>query len=220
MRDKTFVIGLGILIIVILAFLGFYARSKPGTGTTGTVSPEVTAKLLEVTSADWTNGGDPKVTLVEYADFQCPACGAYHPLLKQLKSEYGNKVLFVYRQFPLTQIHINALLAGKAAEAAGMQNKFWEMHDMLYEKQTEWSEKADAKTIFLDYAGTLGLDKEKFSKDIELPEVNSKIQASYVAGEKLGVQGTPTFFLNGVKIPKNPSSVEEFKALIEAELNK
>ncbi len=154
------------------------------------------------------------VTLVEYGDFQCPACGTYYPLVEQLVEELGpDKLRMVFRHFPLTQSHPNALSAAKAAEAAALQGKFWEMYNMLYERQKTWSDSKDAKTIFTSYAKEMGLDTEKFVADFELKSVSDKINNDYKGGSKGGIQGTPTFFVNGKQIA-SPSSYDEFKKII------
>jgi protein-disulfide isomerase len=155
-----------------------------------------------------------KVTLVEFGDFQCPACGAYEPLIRQVEADNANVLRVVFKHFPLTQIHPNALLAAKASEAAGLQGKFWEMHDILYDKQTEWSGTLSARDAFIAYAGTLGLDVAKFTQDLNNQSIEDKVVAEYKEGIRLGVQGTPTFFLNG-KMIQNPSSPEEFNKLIQ-----
>jgi protein-disulfide isomerase len=152
--------------------------------------------------------------LVEYSDFQCPACGMYYPLVKQLKAEFGDKLKVVYKHFPLQQIHKNANLAARASEAALNQNKFWEMHNILFEKQKEWSESGQALSLFTAYAMELGLEKERFLDDIDRSSLYDKVNSDYQEGIRLKVSGTPTFFLNGEKIT-NPRGYDEFKKLIE-----
>lgn len=153
-------------------------------------------------------------TLVEYSDFQCPACAAYYPVVKQLNKDYAGKLRFVYRYFPLRTIHQNAEISSIAAEAAARQNKFWEMHDLLFENQTEWSNLQDPKEKFKEYAKFIGLDMEKFQNDLNSKEAKDKVEADYQSGLSLGVNATPTFFLNDQKI-QNPKTYEEFKIKIE-----
>jgi protein-disulfide isomerase len=117
------------------------------------------------------------------------------------------------------QIHHNALLAAKASEAASNQGKFWEMHDILYDKQKEWEGTLNARDFFLTYATTLGLDTVQFLKDLDDPAIESKILAEYKEGVNLGVNSTPTFFINGKKLDENPRSVEEFNTVIQAAAN-
>ena len=175
-----------------------------------------TGSLIDLTSSsDWSKGNkEAKIVLVEYSDFQCPACGAYYPLLKQLNQELGGEMQFVYRHFPLRQIHANAELAARAAEAAGRQGKFWEYHDLLFENQREWSEKSGAKNIFVRYAQSLDLDTGRFANDMDSQEAKEKVDKDYESGLKSAVDATPTFFLNGKKI-QNPRSYDEFRNVIE-----
>lgn len=154
------------------------------------------------------------IVLIEYSDFQCPACATYYPFVKQLMNEYGDRITFVYRNFPLRAIHKNAQLASQAAEAAGMQEMFWEMHDMLFEKQTKWSELTNARTEFVGYATTLGLDVATFETDLDSAGIKDKIEADFQSGITANIQGTPTFFLNGIQIA-NPRSYDEFRIYID-----
>ncbi|MBU6415407.1 DsbA family protein [Patescibacteria group bacterium] len=173
------------------------------------------ASLIDaITPVDWIRGAhDGKVVLVEYSDFQCPACGRYEPLLRQLAHEFGNKLEFVYRYFPLRQIHINAELSAVAAEAAGKQGKFWEMHDAIFDRQDDWAESPGARAMFIGYAEDLKLNVEKFKADLDSREIADRIEKDFQGGERAGVDSTPTFFLNGQKIP-NPRTYAEFQTLI------
>ncbi|KKT42265.1 MAG: hypothetical protein UW28_C0003G0046 [Parcubacteria group bacterium GW2011_GWA2_44_13] len=155
---------------------------------------------------------DSKNILIEYSDFQCPACKAYHPLVKQLIKEHGQEFLFVYRHFPLPQ-HAQAKPAAYASEAAANQGKFWEMHDMIFDKQTDWAEKGNADEIFRKYAEALKLDMTKYDEDISLPAIENKVSDQYKSGVANFVNSTPTFFLNGKKI--QPRSYEDFVKLIQ-----
>jgi len=176
--------------------------------------------LNPVSSGDWSRGDkNAKVTLVEYSDFQCPACGYFYGLVKNLEKDFPKDFAVVYRNYPLEQVHKYALLASQAAGAAGVQGKFWEMHDMIFEKQSEWSVSSDVLGSFVVYAKTLGIDVEKFKTDINSKEVNDKIQGDLADGNNQNIQGTPTFFVNGKQI-QNPQNYEEFKKLIDTEINK
>lgn len=154
------------------------------------------------------------VSVVEYGDFQCPACSQYWPIFTQLKQEYQDRVQFQFRHFPLIQIHQNAMAAHRAAEAAANQTKFWEMHDLLYQNQAAWETSPNPLQIFEQYAAQLQLNIEKFKADAASTEVNSRIQADLKAGQALGVSGTPTFVVNGQKI-ETPESYENFKKVID-----
>ena len=152
------------------------------------------------------------VVLVEYSDFQCPACKAYYPVVQQLLKEHGDRVHLVYRHFPLPQ-HKNAKPAAYAATSAGAQGKFWEMHDMLFEHQEDWADSNNAKTIFLGYAVSLGLNVAAFSAAFDNPNIATHVEEDFQSGIVSQVTGTPTFFLNGKKI-ESPSSYDEFTKLI------
>lgn len=176
------------------------------------------AKQLDLVESDWKQGPEnPKLTLVEYADFECPACAAYQPVLKDIKETFKNDLRFVYRQFPLP-MHRNGMAASLASEAAGLQGKFWEMHDLLYAKQKEWGGKtAEDRAVFEQYASTLGLDIEKFKQDMSSDAVKGAVERGLESGKALNVRGTPTFFLNGEKLD-NPGSAEVFKELLRSKL--
>lgn len=161
------------------------------------------------------------VTLVEYSDFQCPACAAFISVIAKAldESELKNNVRFVYRYFPLSS-HANARLASQAAEAAGLQGKFWEMHDVLFEKQTVWaalSGKA-AQQVFTSYAEQLGLDKSRFLTDLGSVIVKDRVNTDLNSGVASGVSGTPSFFVNGTRMP-HPGSYDEFKQNLINALN-
>ena len=150
----------------------------------------------------------------QFADLQCPACASYEPIIRQVLNDNKDTLKIVYKHFPLTQIHRNALSASIASEAAGLQGKFWEMHDILYAKQGEWSSVINVRDFYLTYATTIGLDTTKFSKDLESKVLEEKVLAEFKEGVSLGVQGTPTFFLNGKKL-ENPRDLGAFNKLIK-----
>lgn len=180
---------------------------------------KVDSSLLVRSDSNKIATGSGTITLVEFSDFQCPACGAYYAPVKQLVSEFASNMTFVYRNFPLTTIHQNAQIAAQAAEAAARQGKFWEMHDKLFETQNEWSTSASPKDIFAGYAKTLGLNVDEFTKDIDSDAVKNKVTADVNDGNALGIDATPTFFLDGVKLD-NPASFSDFEALIKSEIQK
>jgi len=155
-----------------------------------------------------------RVTIVEFADLQCPACQQYQPITKNLLDLYPENVVLNFKHFPLTQIHRNSMPAAVAAEAAGKQDKFFEMVDLLYARQAEWSDLPDTTEKFKEYAKELELDLEKFSLDLESQELKDKIDAQRDEGVEAGVNGTPSFFINGVYFP-NPSDVSGFQTEID-----
>lgn len=145
-----------------------------------------------------------KVVLVEYGDFQCPACGSAHPTVRKLTEKYKDELTFVFRNFPLTQLHPNARAGAGAVEAAGIMGKYWEMHNLLFESQSEWTESstADRGNIFAGYAQQIGLNKKQFSAllNSDSVKINKKIDFDRALGTKLGVNATPTFYLDGKKL--------------------
>lgn len=149
-----------------------------------------------------------KVRVVEYGDLQCPACGGAHPGLKKIIEDYGDKIGFVFRNFPLTSIHPNALAASTAVEAAGLQGKYWEMNNLLYETQTSWSNLSpdDRTTKFSTLASQIGLNADKFKKDLSSSDISKKISYDQALGRKQNVTGTPSIFVNGEKLKDEVSS--------------
>lgn len=158
------------------------------------------------------------VTIVEFGDFQCPACGASYPTIEQLRKAYKGQITFVFRNFPLA-MHHNAKAAAETAEAAGAQGKFFEMYDLLYTNQEKWGETNNAMSYFLEYAQALKLDMDKFKSDVEGNKYAKKIQADVTDGSAVGVEATPTFFINGVK-QEGGLPYSEFKTKIDDVLKK
>jgi protein-disulfide isomerase len=155
-------------------------------------SPTLT---LPVSAHDHAEGpADAPLTLVEYGDYQCPYCGAAYPVVKRLQKTLGKKLRFVFRNFPLTQVHPYALIAAEAAEAAALQNKFWEMHDLLFEEQDLLKPE-----IIPSWANRIGLNLEQFENDIKQGVIEKRIKEDRQSGIRSGVNGTPTFFINGTR---------------------
>lgn len=176
--------------------------------------------LTTIVADDYIKGNpNAPVTLIEYLDFECEACGAYFPLVKQLEQEFPNDLRVVRRYYPLPG-HKNGLTAALAVEAAARQGKYDEMHDLLFTEQKNWGEKpAPTPAVFEGYAQKLGLDLVKFKQDVASQSVKDRVQRDVSSGTKLGNTGTPSFYLNGAKI-QNPKSLEDFKTLIQAEILK
>lgn len=200
------------VVILLLFVYYFYATSNSSNSSNTTVDTE----SVVIKQTDHVRGAkDGRVTLVEFGDFQCPACASYEPIVRQVMADNKDILKFSFRHFPLYAMHKNALLAAKASEAAALQGKFWEMHDKLYDKQEEWGEALNARDFIMTYATTIKLDTKKFAADLENKALEEKILAELKEGVKLGVEGTPTFFINGKKVESNPRNLADFNKLIK-----
>lgn len=195
-----------IVCVIVAVFAGtVWARDNKKTDT---VSSEGTHSSHIIGKAD------AKVSLVEYSDFQCPACKAYYPMVEQVIQKYQDRISFEYRHYPLTAIHRNAFIAARASEAAAKQNKFWEMYRMLFTNQSAWENTGNAQVMFEDYARRLGLNVSQFKTDLVSSKTNAAINADITSFNGLHLtKATPTFLLNGKKI--QPETIEEFSRLID-----
>jgi len=135
-----------------------------------------------------------RVTLVEYGDYECPFCGAAQPIVREAQAILGDEMRFAYRHFPLSQIHLHSFQAAEAAEAAGAQGRFWEMHDMLFENQ----DRLDTESLLV-YARAIGLKLEPFMDDLAGHRHTARVREDFLSGVRSGVNGTPTFFVNGIR---------------------
>jgi protein-disulfide isomerase len=162
--------------------------------------------------------GNPEaaVVLVEYSDFQCPACAAFQPFVDEIVTEYGDRLRFEYKHFPLP-IHPSAIPAGVAAEAAGQQGKFFEYHDALFLNQSTWSASVAPQALFVQYAEALDLDMDLFRKHINSTILRDQVRGGMAEGRELGITGTPTFFLNGERM--EIATYDDFKAQIVAAID-
>jgi protein-disulfide isomerase len=169
-----------------------------------------------VSSDNIFGSNDASVTIVEYSDFQCPACRIYSYTIKKLLASSTVPIRFVFRHFPLSSIHPNSMNASLASESAGVQGKFKEMYKLIFDNQPEWSELSQekAKAVFIGYAKELNLDVVKFENDMASTTLVDKINSNRIEGEKIGIDSTPTFFVNGKYIP-NPKNYDEFISIVE-----
>lgn len=158
------------------------------------------------------------VMLEEFGDFQCQPCGLLHPVLKNLKAEFGPNLVIVFREFPLVAKHPNALPAARAAEAAGLQGKFWQMHDLLYENQMRWRDASEVQSIFAEYASRIGLAPDQFKRDSLGETVGQRIALDRERGVWVGVTGTPTVFLNGREVTLESLAADKLRPLINAQI--
>lgn len=169
-------------------------------------------KQNDATAQESTTGA--KLVLTEYSDYQCPACAYFHPIVDSLKQTYGDDLEVQYKYFPLNS-HQYAALAARAAEAARNQGKFLEMHNLLFQNQQQWSN-GNAAARMIGYARQLNLDVEQFREDLNAAETQRTVMEEKQEGIQMGVNSTPTFYINGEKIQQNPPSFQDFKALIDA----
>lgn len=203
--SKRFLIILAVLFAV---FAGFIIFSKRGNKSSNTDSSTQASQHIQ-------GSGNKSVVFLEYGDFQCPYCADYFPIVEQVRQHYGDDITFQFRNFPLVNLHQNAMAASRAAEAANKQGKFWEMYTLLYERQKSWDNSSDPTKIFEAYAAELGLDINQFNADYNSAEVSAIINADVKAGQALDLTSTPTFFINGKKLDNPPTSVDGFIQLID-----
>lgn len=219
MSKKAWII-FGVICIVVLGGLIYLSgknRIDVGNVDTNTV---LSASETSGNIGDHVFGkADSKVVLIEYGDFQCPGCGGAHPTVKKLTEKYEEQIAFVFRNFPIASKHPNARAAAAAAEAAGLQGKYWEMHNMIFESQAAWESLGanERGNFFVGYAKELKLDKARFKTDMESAGVSQKINFDQAVGKKAGAEATPTFILNGKKLDNNTWGNEESfeKAIVE-----
>lgn len=217
-NENKVLIGIGAVTLFLVGIAVFTLGGNSGnTDETKKLEANEVEKLVREDS--YKMGSDSaKVTLVEFGDFQCPACGSSHPVVAQLLNEYEGQVQFVFRNYPL-QFHKNAMVAAQSAEAAGAQGKFYEMHDKLFENQKDWSESNKAlDDHFVKYAEEIGVeDMDKFKKEVNDGKYKSKVERDISDGNSLGVSSTPTFYINGEE-QVGGAPYNEFKQKIEAAL--
>lgn len=201
--NKRFII---ILVVIVVGFMAAVFLSKnAGTDTASSTG-----------SSNVYGNSESKVTLTEYVDFQCEACYAFYPTVKEVKEKYKDTVKFEIKYFPIAASHANALAAAATAQAAAKQGKFFEMHDMLFERQKSWENNdSDRNAVFESYAKEIGLDIEKYNIDLASTETKAIINADLAEVKKLGGDGTPTFALNGKKIDNPDNSVEAISKVID-----
>ena len=205
---RPFLIIALVLAVAIIGGILLLRSSRKQSFANPIPSPEAISKKQAISA-------QAVVTLEEFGDYQCPPCGELHPTLKQLKKDLGPNLNFVFRNLPLTTIHKNSLVAAQAAEAARMQNRFWEMHDLLYENQELWGDDVNPRTIFLKWAADLGLDMTRFAQDLDGKQVKLRIDADQEAAAELGINGTPTVLVNGRQLRPEVTNAEGIRAAIQ-----
>ncbi len=207
---------LGVIVAIIVIFFGVYYFSSHGTKTASTSNSSASSAK----PSDHVEGqGSTGVTLVEFGDYECPFCGEYYPTVKAIVKQYFSQITFQFVNFPLVTIHPNAFAGARAAEAASMMGQFWQMHDLLYQNQNQWVSASNPLPYFMLYAKSLGLNTNTFVKDYNSEAVNNVINADITKGNNLGIDATPTFYLDGKQIqPAN--SITAFQTLINAAIAK
>lgn len=206
---------LGFLGVLALMVVGLVLLSKGSSTNTPIVLPS------EVTDSDWKKGNpEASVVLVEYGDFQCPACAGISPTINQLLEEYGDRMTLVFRHLPLISIHPNAEEGSWAVEAAGKQGKFFEMGNVLFAKQSEWGTLPNPLDAFTSYAGSLGLNTDQFIADYKSDDVRRAVSSSLNSARAAGLGSTPSFFLNGQQLQSTPRDINVWRSMIEDELAK
>lgn len=213
--EKKIIFGIiGVTIAILIG--GVVLMSRPQAPAAPEVVNEDSQEFLIRENSHQTAKDTGKIAVVEFADLQCPACASSYPIVNELKKQYGERVNFVYRHFPLPA-HKHALPAALAAESAASQGKFWEMEEKLFSNQKEWGESTDPLPYFEKYAKKLGLDSEKLKNDIKNKANEDKIKQDYNDAVSLGVNSTPTFYVNGKK-QLGVLALDDFKTIIDKEL--
>jgi protein-disulfide isomerase len=231
-KSSGFPVIVIVLVAVIAVILGLYywnsnrsvtggpgASPTPRPSASTQATPDFTKAPLGAQPPNFLGSPNAAVTVEEFADFQCPSCGATHPIMKQIQGIYGPRIKMIFRNFPLP-MHDKAYDAAVAAEAAGMQgsDKFWAMHNLLYTNQQAWSSDPNYKATFKGYAEKIGLDVDKWENDMAGMAPKSRISADIDRGKALNINSTPTIFINGKSVPYPDMNVATLQKLIDDEL--
>ena len=209
---------IAVVLVAAVAATWMLLRSQKSGNSANNASPTPAADAPGAEPPHVRGNANAPVTVEEFADFQCPSCGAYYPELKKIETEFGDRLRVIFRERPLVPPHQHALMAAQAAEAAGLQGRFWEMHDKLYENQNTWSDATDLVPIFVDYAKQIGLDTDRFMKDLNGEAVATRIFQDGKRVHALGVNSTPTFFVNGKEARDDQWKPEGLRAMINEAL--
>lgn len=211
-----------ILGVVALAGAFFLFRQMGGGGAAATTLQPVAMSPEQLQRVPGISQGQPNapVVFMEFADFQCPACGRFASFSKPLVKEWidNGTVRFVWYDFPLVEIHKNAMLASRAGRCANEQNRFWEYHDYVFGQQGAWAEQANPVNLFIDYSERAGLDSDAFAQCLRSDKYQKEVSESRELGVTLGVQGTPSLFVNGKRVEETPGTRAEWEALIRREM--
>ena len=222
------IIGIVLVVAVVGAWYLYQSSSKktPVANTNraaNSTQPQpnntpLTSSVLGAQPPHFKGAQNSSVTVEEFADYQCPTCAQMHPVINEVTAFYGSRIRFIYRNYPLVQIHKNAYDAATAAEAGGLQGKFWDMQNLIFQNQRNWSNVADVKPVFEGYAQTLGLDVEKFKTDVAGIAAKQRVDADLKRAQSLGINSTPSVLINGKLLPFEQMTVDGMKKVIDAEL--
>jgi len=215
-RYLPFVIIASVLVAAIGAGVWMFRSAQPNPATTPAATPALAGGPVASSDVATSKG---VVIIEEFGDYQCPPCGALHPILKTLKSEFGDRIKLIFRHFPLTTIHKHALEASFAAAAAGLQGKFWEMHDTLYENQSTWSDVGDFRPVAINYARRIGLDVQRFTQDMDGLKVMGLVSADEQRANAFSVNSTPTVFIDGRLVANENMTVDGMRKEINQRLS-
>lgn len=174
--------------------------------------------IVNACSAQGGSENEATVNITKYSDYQCPTCAYFHPIVEQVKDNFGDEVHVEYRYFPLDS-HRYATLAARAAQAAKNQGKFKQMHDLLFENQDRWSSSGNPTTMFVNYARKLDLDMDQFTDDLNATQTQETVMEQKQEGVNRNVRATPTFFINGEKVQELPQDYQSFEQLVQSYLN-
>ena len=227
------ILPIAIILIVLGTALGaaWYMKRAATTSSAPSTAPAAPGSdpAARAKAANAAPGAEPPhfrgsanaaVTLEEFGDFECPPCGELYPVLKEIETEYGPRLRVIFREFPLTANHPHALAAARSAEAAGLQGKFFEMHDLLYENQKKWKDMFDVRPEFEAYAKQIGVDVERWKKDRDGEAVYNRIFLDGTRAHAIDVKGTPSVFVNGVEVPFPELNAQGLRAALEKAFSK
>ena len=208
-----------IIIVLAVALAGgaaLYLSRQPDEAAT--TSGNSAAPLKTSGGGHFRGPENAAITLVEFGDYQCPSCKAYHPVVLELLSRYPQQLRLEFHHYPLVSIHGNSMAASLAVEAAGQQGRYWEMHDLVFEHQEEWSKSSNPEQNFLALAGSAGLNQNVFMQAMRSPQLQDRVLQDVVRARDANVEAVPTFFINGQKISV-PLSISAFVDVIEQHLH-
>src|SRR5438045_1781479 len=216
-RYLPFVIVVGVALVALGSGAILYRAKRQQEQLRPIPENKALSQTTEAESIHIRGNPNAPVTLEEFGDFQCPPCGSFATFSEQLLKEYDSRLRIVFRNFPLSA-HEHAREAALAAEAAGLQGHFWEMHDTLYREQTAWSKAPNARELFESYAGTLGLNMDQFNKDMDSEKATERVDSDHALGDSLGIKVTPTLFINKRPLESQEKNPEGLRAAINAAL--